>query len=589
MDYQEFLDSKKIAVMPTGLPVAEWEISNVLFPFQRDVVKWAVYKGQCAVFLDTGLGKTPVQVEWARIIGENTLIIAPLSVARQTCRIANDLLDVEVRYVRHQHEVTGEHKLWITNYEMIREFDFSKFDAVVLDESSILKAIDGKTRKRLIKLCQNVRYRLCCTATPAPNDYTELGNHAEFLGVCTLNEMLAMFFINANKEHTFYYGDRAYRKKGSNKGGQEWRLKHHAEEPFFQWLSSWAICMTKPSDLGYDDDGFILPPLNVHLDTVTMDYKPDDQLFFTGLKGVAHRAHIRRETLDKRLELLKGIVNGSGEQWVIWTGLQKESSAVTAALEDAVEVKGSHSPEYKAQAFEDFQDGKFRVLVTKCRIGGFGLNLQNAHKMCFMGLTDSWEMWYQAIRREWRFMQDHPVDVHVILSNLETEIYKNVMRKDAQAQRLREGLIEQVRNYEKEELTLDKPSRVQYNGNVDFIQPEWIDGGPSDSRIYLPDMRQESQEEAKPRQHESPSQVLQPEMQRHSQEPRKEGTNTECRISLSQLREAGQDISQPISQGKLYTQVLQSGMSWGGPTREQKSCMVRWATLPEWLRSDIPS
>ena len=457
MDYTEFLESKQLKVLPAGLPICEWELHDALFPFQRDVIKWAVYKGRCAVFLDTGLGKTLIQIEWARTIGERTLIIAPLSVARQTVRIARDVLGVEVRYVRHQSDVTDDCHLWITNYEMIREFDFSQFGAVVLDESSILKAIAGKTRKRLIKMCQDVRFRLCCTATPAPNDYIELGNHAEFLGICALNEMLAMFFINANKEHTFYHGGRAYHRKGSNKGGQEWRLKHHAEQPFFEWLASWAFCMTKPSDLGYDDDGFILPPLTTHLHAESMDYTPEDQLFFTGLKGIGHRAAIRRQTLDIRLAKLCELINDSPDQWIVWTGLAKESSAVTAALTDAVEVKGSDSPEHKAQAFEDFQDGKFRVLVTKAKIGGFGMNFQNAHKMAFFGLNDSWETWYQAVRREWRFMQEHPVDVHIIISNLETEIYENVMRKDVQAQRLREGLIQQISEYEKGELEMHTP------------------------------------------------------------------------------------------------------------------------------------
>lgn len=469
IDYQDFLQRKQIIETPVGLTPDVWDINETLFPFQRDVVKWAVRKGRAAVFLDTGLGKTFVQLEWARIIGETTLIIAPLSVARQTVREAHKL-GLEVRYVRHQSEITDDCRLWITNYEMIGDFDFSRFGAVVLDESSILKALDGKTRKRLVDSCRNVRYRLCCTATPAPNDYTELGNHAEFLGVCSLNEMLAMFFINANKEHTFYYGDTAYRKKGSNKGGQEWRLKHHAEQPFFRWLSSWAICMTKPSDLGYDDNGFVLPPLHIHLETVTMDYRPDDQLFFTGLQGIAHRSNVRRETLNARLALLRDIVERTNDQWIVWTGLQDESEAVTQALEGAVEVKGSDSPEYKARIFEAFQDGKFKVLVTKAKIGGFGMNFQNACKMAFFGLNDSWEMWYQAVRREWRFMQTKAVDVYVILSNLETEIYENVMRKDAQARRLREGLIEQIQAFEKGELKMTQADQSGYDTNTAYGQ-----------------------------------------------------------------------------------------------------------------------
>ena len=452
--YTDFLQSKIVRQPFRGKDIDPDDISPVLFDFQRDVTAWAICRGRAAIFLDTGLGKTLVQLEWARLLGERTLIIAPLSIARQTVRMARELLGLTVDYIRSQEQVQGQ--LSITNYEMISHFDFSQFGAVVLDESGILKAIGGKTRRKLTELCKDVPYRLCCTATPAPNDYTELGNHVEFLGICKMSEMLAMFFINANKEHTYYIDGKVYRKKGSNKGGQEWRLKHYAESAFFRWLASWAICLIKPSDLGYDDDGFILPPLNIWPHFVQADYQPEDQLFFTHIKGIKHASAIRRQTALKRLEVLRDLIDGTDEQWIVWCGLNEESKLVADAFDGAaVEVKGSDSIDFKLRAFEDFQNGKHQVLVSKPRIAGYGLNMQNAHKMAFFGLSYSWEAFYQCVRREWRYMQEHPVDVHIIISDIEDSIYRNVMRKDAMAKRLREKLIEQVKDYEKGELKME--------------------------------------------------------------------------------------------------------------------------------------
>lgn len=460
-DYRKFLEGKLPKNVSHGKDVDESDIHPLLFPFQRDVTRWAIRKGRAAIFLDTGLGKTFCQLEWARLLGENTLIIAPLSVARQTVREARKI-DLNVRYVRGQGDIEPGHKLWITNYEMIGHFDFTQFGAVVLDESSILKAIGGKTRRRLTRLCRDIPYRLCCTATPAPNDHIEIGNHAQFLGVCTQAEMLAMFFVNANKEHTFVYGGKAYHKKGSNKGGQEWRLKHHAEPAFFRWLSSWAVALIKPSDLGYDDDGFILPELCLHTEFVQADYQPEDQLFFTHIKGIRHAASIRRQTAPARLDALHNLIDASSEQWIVWVGLNEESQMVADAFPDAIAVRGDHDPEYKAQAFEDFQDGKHRLLVSKPRIAGFGMNFQNAHRMAFFGLSYSWEQFYQAIRREWRYMQEHPVDVHIVMSDVEASIYRDIMRKDAMAARLRERLVDQIRSYEKGELQMIEPERTPY-------------------------------------------------------------------------------------------------------------------------------
>lgn len=451
MNYQEFLQTKTVRQHNYGIAVQAEQVNSILFPFQRDVTLWAVRKGKAAIFLDTGLGKTFIQCEWVRLLDQTTLIIAPLSVARQTIREAKKL-NIEVVYVRKQADVHNGHKIYITNYEMLDEFEMETFRAVVLDESSILKSISSVTRKKLTTACQNIPYRLCCTATPAPNDYTEIGNHAEFLGICSMAEMLAQFFVNANKEHTYIIEGKSYHRKGSNAAGTEWRIKHHAESPFFSWLSSWAITMIKPSDLGYDDDGFILPKLTVTPVFVKTEYTPEDHLFFTHLHGIEDRVKIRRITMSNRLEYVKTLLDGSSDQWIIWCGLDDENKMLTETFPQAVEVKGSDTPEHKATAFEDFQDRKSQILITKAKIGGFGMNFQNAHKMIFFGLSDSWEMYYQAIRREWRYRQEHPVDVYIVMSDIEDEIYKNVMRKDAMAKRLRTKLIEKLIDFEIGEL-----------------------------------------------------------------------------------------------------------------------------------------
>ena len=452
MIYEAFLRSKRIRADLSGVEVSQSQIHPMLFPFQRDVTLWALRKGRAAIFLECGLGKTFIQLEWARVLGVRTLIVAPLSVARQTVREAQKI-GIAVHYTRSGDDLKDG--INITNYEMLEHFRADAFGAVVLDESSILKALTGQTRRRVTEMFAETLYRLCCTATPAPNDHVELGNHAEFLGICTEAEMRAMFFINANKEHTFFVDDVAYRKKGSNKAGQEWRLKHSAEQPFFHWLASWAISLTTPSDLGYEDDGFVLPPMDVRPIFVPVDdvAPSDGSLFFTKLKGIGDRASIRKSTTAARLQTLTGIID-SEAQWIVWCGLDAESAAVASAIHGAVEVTGADTPEYKAEQFEAFQDGRVRVLVSKGRIAGFGLNFQNAHKMAFFGLNDSWELFYQCCRRMWRFGQAEPVEVHIVLSELEAEIYQNIMRKDAMARRLRSSLVESVRRFEEDELQM---------------------------------------------------------------------------------------------------------------------------------------
>ena len=417
--YQEFLATKKRRVAPVGVSIHPDDLHSSLFEHQRHIIDWALERGRAAVFADTGLGKTAIQLEWARHIAGTTLILAPLSVARQTVREAKRI-GLTVTYVRHQAEVTGP-GVWITNYEMVHEFDADRFEAVVLDESSILKNHAGATRTALIKQWSATKYRLCCTATPAPNDVTEMCNHAEFLGVMPRNEMLAAYFVHDD---------------------DGWRLKGHAALPMYRWMASWAIAIRMPSDLGFDDARYELPPLRIHANTVEVESTPDDQLFATELGGIGGRHAVRRETLDARVAETIRLTEQRSGQWIVWCGLNDEARAVAAGIgDDAVNVEGNWSPEAKADALESFQDGKIRVLVTKPSIAGFGMNFQNAHQMAFCGVNDSYEMYYQAIRRCWRFGQTEPVDVYVVVSTLERQIVDNVRRKEIESSTMTAQLV----------------------------------------------------------------------------------------------------------------------------------------------------
>lgn len=453
-NYQEFIQSKRIAHKHSGIAVDDAQVHPKLYPFQRAIVRWACGKGRAAIFADTGLGKTFQQLEWARLMGENTLIIAPLSVARQTVREAAKI-GIEVRYVRTAAQMTPDHRIWITNYEMIDHFDASAFGAVVLDESSILKALDGQTRQRLTEMFSGTRYRLACTATPAPNDLAEIGNHAEFLGVCTSAEMRAMFFVHANKESITEFNGTRLRRKLGNDQGQEWRLRHHAEDSFYRWMASWAMSIRRPSDLGYDDAGYILPPLNVNPLWLEYDYIPDGQIVFTELGGLSGHRNVRKQTLQQRCDTAAELINASDEQWIVWTYTNAESELMAELIPDCVEVVGADSPDAKAAAIEGFQDGAYRVLVTKPSIGGYGLNLQNAHNQLFVGLSYSWEEWYQAIRRCYRFGQTKPVNVSVVLTEAEREVYEAIMAKEQVARGMSENLIAHVRRYEMSEIDSD--------------------------------------------------------------------------------------------------------------------------------------
>jgi DNA modification methylase len=442
VSYSAFLETKRAIVRTAGIDVPESAINPMLFPFQRDLTRWALRKGRAALFANTGLGKTFMQVEWARLLTEEipdgrVLLVAPLSVARQTVREAAKL-GVDVRYSR---DGSAAGPITIANYEMLEHFDPSNYEGVVLDESSILKSLDGKTRQRLTEMFASTPYRLCCTATPAPNDIAEIANHAEFLGIRTRVEMLAEFFVHDD---------------------EGWRLKGHAERDFYRWLASWGMSVRKPSDLGYPDDGYDLPPLDIAPVFVDAEYRPEGMLFSVGLKGIGDRSRVRKQTLAERVSAAAELVAEAPGQWIMWCGLNDEADALAAAIPDAVNVQGSDTPERKSEMLESFQDGGFRVLVTKPRIAGYGLNLQNCHQMAFVGLSDSWEQYYQSIRRCWRFGQTEPVTVRIVLSEAEQDIYHNVMRKESEATSMAESLVEHVREFERAEIASGSASDYQY-------------------------------------------------------------------------------------------------------------------------------
>lgn len=421
--YAEFLAAKQRKAEAIGIVVAESDVHPLLHPWQRRVVVWAVRIGRAALWEDTGLGKTFQSLEWCRLSGERSLTIAPLAVCQQTIREAAKI-GITARYARSDADAQGP-GIWVTNYEMATRFDPAALDAVCLDEASILKQSDGKTRTALIRHFAVTPRRLTATATPAPNDMEELTSQAEFLGAASRTEMLAAYFIHDD---------------------DGWRLKGHARRPMFAWMASWAVAISRPSDIGGSDDGYLLPGLDITPHLLAVDVVPEGQLFATDLGGVGGRAKVRRATLDARCGRAAELIRAEpAEPWIAWCGLNAEADAITAAIPGAVNVEGKWSPEDKAKAFLGFADGSIRVLVTKPSIGAFGLNFQHCARMAFVGLSDSWESYYQAIRRCYRYGQTRRVHAHIVLSELESQITANVARKERQAAAVTQELVREMR------------------------------------------------------------------------------------------------------------------------------------------------
>lgn len=415
-NYEDFIRQKAIVDPDTGINPGP--INEQLFPFQKDIVAWALRRGRAAIFADCGMGKTAMQLEWAQQVPGRVLIAAPLAVSTQTVREGSKF-GVDVVYGT---EDTGA-PIMVTNYERLERFDPSRFAGIVLDESSILKNYTGKFRNYLIDHWGKLPFRLAATATPAPNDYMELGNHAEFLGTMSRTEMLAHFFVHDG-------GDTS-----------QWRLKGHAESEFWKWLASWAVMIRKPSDLGYDDGSFILPELQIHQLEIVSGQSMDGYLFAVEALTLQERQKARKVTTGARVEACAEMVNKSDEPWLIWCNLNTESEAITKAIPDAVEVRGSDSQAQKEDRLLGFSEGRYRILVTKPSIAGFGMNWQHCPNMAFVGLSDSYEQFYQAVRRCWRFGQTKAVHAHIITADIEGAVVKNIQRKEADAMRMAEEMV----------------------------------------------------------------------------------------------------------------------------------------------------
>ncbi len=415
-DYQKFIEGKTANIEYHGFEINPDKIHPQLYDFQKDIVMWNLRKGKSAEFTMTGTGKTLMQCEWARQIhakeNKPLLIIAPLAVSYQTVNEAKKI-DLNVNKCRDQDDIING--INIINYEMIHHFDMNQFVGIVLDESSILKSYSGKIRNQIITQFNNTPYKLACTATPAPNDFMELGNHSEFLNELRRVEMLAMYFVHDCKDTA------------------KWRLKKHAQGLFWNWLSDWCVLLTKPSDLGYQDNGFNLPPLQIKEHIIKTQTKMDGFLFPMPAQTLMERKNARRQTTEERVKYCADIVNSTDECFLIWCDLNCESGMLSKYINNSIEIRGAHSSKYKEEMLLNFGKGNIKVLITKPSIAGFGMNWQHCHNMAFVGLSDSFEKYFQAVRRCWRFGQKKPVNAHIIISELEGNVLNNIKRKEKEA------------------------------------------------------------------------------------------------------------------------------------------------------------
>lgn len=415
MTYEEFLKNKELKSIEAGFDVPDEWLSDKLFLFQRDIVRWALKKGKAAILTGCGTGKSFMLIMWAwcvhRYTGGNVLIVSPLSVVKQTAHEAKKFEVCDVHICRTQEDVKDG--LNITNYEMVEHFDADDFVAVVLDESSILKSFTSKTTSDFTQRFRHTPYKLLCTATIAPNDYTEIGTSCEFLGIMSRTEMLATYFVHDGGKTS------------------DWRLKKAGVSKFWEWFATWAIYFNSPKDLDYNNDGYDLPKLNIQT-ILTKSVVEDYEMFVRVAETLQERREARKESIDDRTDKAAELTQTDDAQWLLWVDYNDESAMLHKKIPDSVEVKGSDDPEYKAKASIDFANGDIRCLVSKASIFGFGSNFQSCYNEIFCGLSDSYERFYQAVRRCWRFGQTHEVNVYIILSEKEVSILENIKKKQAQ-------------------------------------------------------------------------------------------------------------------------------------------------------------
>ena len=458
MNYQDFISEKLSTVPATGI-ASGFSVPDSLFPHQKSLVAWALRRGRAAIFADTGLGKSRMQLAWADAVRKHTkgrvLILAPLAVAQQTVEEGQSI-GVQVKHCKDGAEV--EDGITITNYDRLHRFDPSLFSGVVLDESSCIKHHTAKTLQTLLAAFRQTPFKLCATATPAPNDWTELGTHAEFLGVCTRTEMLAEYFTHDG-------GDTSV-----------WRLKGHARSLFWKWVCNWGALVRRPSDLGFDDEAYNLPPLHLHEHTVDTEMPTNGYLFASEAQTLSERRDARRMSMEDRVKECADIVNANDLPWVVWCDLNAEGDALTKAINGAVQIAGADDADVKEQRLADFAAGKIRVLVSKPSICGFGLNWQHAHHMAFVGVTDSFESYYQAVRRCWRFGQKKDVHVHVFASNAEGAVVANLKRKERDALSMAESLSAETRDAVMQQVTGQKRITNLYNAVNTITVPAFLKG-----------------------------------------------------------------------------------------------------------------
>jgi hypothetical protein len=467
MNYEDFLQSKLISSAPSGFMVDRSELPPNLYEYQSDLTQWALRRGKAALFTMTGTGKTPMQSAWCDAVSQYdghgaVLLLAPLAVSKQTVKQMGEKFNIDIRPCRHSGDIGPG--INITNYEMLHHFSPDGLVGLALDESSILKSFNGKTRTMITDFTQTIPFRLACTATPAPNDYMELGTHAEFLGVMSYTEMLATFFVHDG-------GDTS-----------KWRLKGHAEDKFYEWLASWGVFLTKPSDLGYSDEGFDLPELRTVQHVVEPDHYGDCYGdFLPGFTPTAltlqERQMVRRTSVGNRCIEAARLVAESDKPFMVWCDLNTESETLKRMIPGSVEVKGSDKPEHKEWAMMEFAEGNIECLISKPSICGFGMNWQVCHETAFVGLSDSFEAIFQATKRFHRHGQLHPVTRHFIISSAEGPVLKNVERKETDFLKMISNMVKHTRKITIENVKSLHREQDAYNANQPIVVPGWLVGG----------------------------------------------------------------------------------------------------------------
>lgn len=432
LDYKEFIKSKEKTAIKSGFKVDK--LSPFLFDFQKYIVEKALEHGRYAIFADTGLGKTLMQLSWAEAVTRATnkpvLILAPLAVVDQTKREASKF-DIDIFHCR----------IDIVNYEQLNNIDTSHYSGVVLDESSILKSFDGKTKNLILEKFNLTPYKLACSATPSPNDHTELGNHSEFLGQMSYNEMLAMFFVHDGGETS------------------KWRLRKHAQSDFWNYVLSWSIAIDNPSTFGFNHSGYDLPKLNYIEHYIDIKTEKTD-LFGEAIVSATDLHKELRLSINERVEKAKEIIGESKDQWIIWGLQNKETDLLSKKILNSINVQGSDKPEVKAKNLNGFSSGDFQNLVTKTKIASFGMNYQNSHNMIFVSYDFGFEAFYQAVRRSYRFGQIKEVNVHIIVPKNQINVKKTIEIKTEKHKEMIHNLS--VLSYEHEK----KPKQTMKNEDI---------------------------------------------------------------------------------------------------------------------------